>query len=251
MSEERDRGPGSDADHAGATPSGSGESGDVDHPGATSSGPGESGDTDTGEVTWRTYVRDFVSSVVAVLLVGALLFAVSGVWPPLVAIESPSMDPHIKQGDLVFVMEEGRFDGQGARSGVVTAQAGVENGYRTFRGHGDVIVYAPDGNDAATPIIHRAMLWVEDGERWYDRANGSHVGGADSCEEMRNCPAPYAGFITKGDNNNRYDQVGGTTISGPVRPDWVVGTAETRVPALGRIRLQSGEALAGNATAAP
>ncbi len=39
------------------------------------------------------YVADIVSSAGSVLLVGVLLFAVSGVWPPLVAIESPSMDP--------------------------------------------------------------------------------------------------------------------------------------------------------------
>lgn len=186
------------------------------------------------------YVTDIVSSASAVLVVGVLLFAVSGVWPPLVAIESPSMDPHIKKGDLVFVMEEQRFPGENARHGVVTATRG--NGYTKFHRQGDVIVYAPDGNGQRTPIIHRAMLWVDHGENWYDRADPDDLGGADSCAELNNCPAPHAGFITKGDNNGRYDQVGSNPISDPVKPGWVVGTAEMRVPFLGEVRLQWSQA---------
>lgn len=190
------------------------------------------------------YAFDIVSSVTIVALIGALLFATSGVWPPLVAIESGSMEPHIDTGELVFVMDEHRFAGPGAigESGVVTAQAGEETGYRTFEGYGDVIIYEPDGNENATPIIHRAMFWVESGENWYDRADATGVGGADNCDELANCPAPHAGFITKGDNtvtNERYDQAMG--ISEPVKPEWVIGTAEYGVPGLGQVRLLSGE----------
>ncbi|WP_236035432.1 S26 family signal peptidase [Haloarcula rubra] len=181
------------------------------------------------------YVTDMVGSAGAVLLVGLLLFAVSGVWPPLVAIESPSMDPHIEKGDLVFVMEEERFAGANAEHGVVTAARGER--YVRFSRPGDVIVYAPDGDNGTTPIIHRAMLYVEDGENWYDRADPAAVGVADNCRELTNCPAPHDGFITKGDNNRRYDQVGSSPISDPVRPTWVIGTAEWRVPLLGEIRL--------------
>jgi len=186
------------------------------------------------------YVTDIVSSAGSVLLVGVLLFAVSGVWPPLVAIESPSMDPHIKEGDLVFVMEEERFSGPGGHDGVVTAAN--DDSYRKFQRPGDVIVYEPDGNGRQTPIIHRAMLWVEEGENWYDRANENYIGSADNCEELTSCPADHAGFITKGDNNGRYDQVGSSPISEPVKPGWVVGTAEIRVPLLGQVRLQWNQA---------
>ena len=186
------------------------------------------------------YVTDIVSSAGSVLLVGVLLFAVSGVWPPLVAIESPSMDPHIKEGDLVFVMEEERFSGPGDHDGVVTAAN--DDSYRKFQQPGDVIVYEPDGNSRQTPIIHRAMLWVEEDENWYDRANENYIGSADNCEELTSCPADHAGFITKGDNNGRYDQVGSSPISEPVKPGWVVGTAEIRVPLLGQVRLQWNQA---------
>jgi signal peptidase len=141
---------------------------------------GERRADDDGGPGLLVYVQDVVSSVGAVLLVGALLFAVSGVWPPLVAIESGSMEPHIDTGDLVFVMEENRFAGDTARYGVVTAENG-EN-YRKFERPGDVVVYAPDGNNQTTPIIHRAMFWVEEGENWYDRADESAVGSARNCE---------------------------------------------------------------------
>ncbi len=186
------------------------------------------------------YAVDIVGSAGAVVLVGVLLFAVSGVWPPLVAIESPSMEPHIDEGDLVFVMAEERFSGANAEHGVVTAQRGER--YVRFQQPGDVIVYEPDGNPDRTPIIHRAMFYVEAGENWYDRADPDARGGADNCAELTNCPANESGFITKGDNNRHYDQIGGRPISDPVRPEWIIGTAEYRVPLLGEIRLGWNEA---------
>ncbi|WP_254839295.1 S26 family signal peptidase [Natronomonas marina] len=190
------------------------------------------------------YVRDVVTSVGAVLVVGLLLFAVSGIWPPMVAIESGSMNPNMERGDLVFVVSDERFVPEaapthdGASTGVIPADRAEEVGHKEFGKHGDVIVYRPDGNNRRTPVIHRAMLWVEDGENWYDRADPDDIANADNCQELRHCPAPHAGFITKGDNgvtNPNYDQV--STLSAPVRPEWVVGTAELRVPYLGQIRL--------------
>ena len=196
---------------------------------------------------WKIFAYDVVSSALAVILVGTLLFAVSGVWPPMVAVESPSMTPHMQTGDLVFVMDEARFPGEGAQddTGVVTARAGADPAvdYTKFEQPGDVIVYHPDGETLPTPIIHRAMFWVEKGERWYDDADRQSVGRYDDCEELPNCPAPHAGFITKGDANGRYDQVDG--LSAPVKPAWVIGTAEVRIPKLGCIRLRTKGCLDG------
>lgn len=204
----------------------------------------------TGEESaseWQLFAYDLVSSVLAVMVVGAYLFAVSGVWPPLVAVESESMVPNMQVNDLVFVMEEERFAGEKAHAetGVVTARA--DGSYRKFGRSGDVVVFAPRGNDRVTPIIHRAMFWVEEDENWYDRADKDFVGGAKACEidedpatdtGLKNCPAPHDGFITKGDNNGLYDQAGtGGAQTGPVRPGWVVGTAEFRIPGLGWVRL--------------
>ena len=197
-------------------------------------------ETDDETPQFVQYSVDVVGSAGAVVLVGLLLFTVSGVWPPLVAIESPSMDPHIEEGDLVFVMEEERFAGANAVDGVVPAQR--DEGYVRFEQPGDVIVYKPSGSERRTPIIHRAMFYVEENESWYDRADPDYIGGADNCAELTNCPADEAGFITKGDNNGNYDQVGTNPISPPVEPEWVIGTAEYRVPLLGEIRLGWNEA---------
>jgi signal peptidase len=195
-------------------------------------------DRHPGPRRWQ-YLRDVVTSVGAVAMIGLFLFAVSGLWPPLVAIESPSMEPNIETGDMVFVMAPDRFSGENATHGVVTAAVGTDTGYSRFGGGGDVIIYEPDGDERRTPVIHRAMLWVDAGENWYDRANQDDIGAADDCEDLRYCPAPHAGFITKGDYNGGYDQLGGRAISAPVRPEWIVGTAEARAPGLGWLSLRS------------
>ncbi|MCU4718881.1 S26 family signal peptidase [Halapricum hydrolyticum] len=205
---------------------------------------------------WVMYLYDLLSSVGIVVLIGVLLFTASGVWPPMVAIESGSMEPVMERGDLVFVMEADRFPGPGAHeSGVVTERTGQTTGYEKFGKYGDVIVFKPDGSDHRTPVIHRAMFWVEAGENWVDKANPDYLPEDAVCEgdgatpggtDVRACPAPHSGFITKGDDNDAYDQVKGIA-DGPVKPEWVIGTAEYSLPYLGNIRL-SAEAGATNTT---
>jgi len=186
------------------------------------------------------YVREVLVSAGSVLLVGLLLFAVSGIWPPMVAVESGSMDPNMQKGDLVFVMEEERLAPGYAEEGVVTYRTGDREGYRKFNAPGDVVVYRPDGRAGVTPIIHRARFRVNESENWYDKANPAHM-NARNCADLANCPAPHAGFVTKGDNNAQYDQAtslgacGGTCDI--VKPAWVVGTAHVRVPYLGYVKL--------------
>jgi signal peptidase len=187
-----------------------------------------------GEV-WAV-VREILISVAIVAAVGLVLFAVSGVWPPMVAVESGSMEPHMYRGDLVVISEPGRYvpDAAYDGSGVVTLDRGEEVGYRTFGDYGSVVVYLPDGRTAGSPVIHRTHFFVAAGENWYDEADPDYH-HATSCADLPNCPAPNAGFITKGDNNANYDQVLG--ISGPVQPDWIVGVAHVRIPYLGHVRL--------------
>jgi signal peptidase len=181
-------------------------------------------------------VREVLTSVAAVLAFGLLLYAVSGIWPPMVAVESGSMEPNMQVGDLVFVTEPQRFSPDYAYgdTGVVPRDIAAERGYRTFGDYGSVVVYDPPAR-TQSPIIHRAHFWVEAGENWYDRANPDYV-TADNCAELENCPAPHAGFITKGDANSRYDQANG--LAEPVRGEWIEGAARLRVPYLGYIRLE-------------
>lgn len=116
---------------------------------------------------------------------GIVLLLLGGIWiysgqplnqAPVVSVESGSMmhgpylsgdanrrtsfgDPPfgrintIDPGDIVFVKDVDRAEdievafGSGKRSG--------------YGGHGDVIVFMPDGSSQKTRIIHRAMLYVE------------------------------------------------------------------------------------------
>ena len=63
------------------------------------------------------------------------------------------------------------------------------NGYKLFGDYSDVIIFHPNGISSATPIMHRAISWVEKGEEMSDGK-----------------PAPHEGYITKGDNNAVPDQ---------------------------------------------
>jgi len=229
--------PGGEPDCSGAQPTAEGRGGDT--PSNTATGV-------AGTVRWLlhtdddpvAFVREFARSAGIVLLIGVLLFAVSGVWPPMVAVESPSMEPHMQPGDLVFLMDQNRFPPEAAQSdtGIVTRDGATAVDYRRFNGYGDVIVFATPARSSRgqPPIIHRAQFWVEEGENWYDRAEPEHVTGGN-CSALRHCPAPHDGFITRGDANRYYDQVQG--LSPPVRPEWVRGTAEVRAPLLGCVRL--------------
>jgi len=216
------------------------------------------GESEAGIVGWfldtddvgAAFLREFVGSVLLVVFIGLLLFAISGVWPPMVAVKSGSMEPHMQRGDLVFVMDEDRLPPEAAieGSGVATHRSSVETGYRRFGDHGDVVVYRKNGRADTTPIIHRTRFWVTEGENWYGKANRSFVNG-NSCDAIPNCPAPHAGFITKGDSNGQYDQILG--ISGPVKPGWIKGTAEVRIPWLGHVRLELSKLRTGLALPVP
>ncbi|TQQ83797.1 S26 family signal peptidase [Halonotius terrestris] len=178
------------------------------------------------------FVRELLLSLAIVSVIGLTLFAISGVWPPMVAVESDSMEPNINQYDLVVVSEAGRYAAPEANEqGLVMAANGGD--HESFNRPGSVIVYDHPGR-VGSPIIHRTHFTVDEGENWYDRADPDAI-TAENCVELNGCPAPHAGYITKGDNNARYDQASG--IAPVVRPRWVDGVAQVRIPYLGRLRL--------------
>ncbi|MFA9416158.1 S26 family signal peptidase [Natrinema sp. HArc-T2] len=187
-----------------------------------------------------TAVRDVVTIVAIVAISGSLLVGIGGAWPPLVAVESGSMEPNIEQGDLVFIVDEERFAGDSAvaETNIVTAQHGHDSGYQRFGKPGDVIIFLPNGDPTKTPTIHRAQFRVEQGERWVKtKADPAYLNGA-TCADLASCPAPHDGFITKGDANPAYDQLprsgAKTTV---VSAEWVTGKAVVRVPWIGELRL--------------
>ncbi|WP_049896471.1 S26 family signal peptidase [Natrialba chahannaoensis] len=223
-----------------------------DAPPADTAGPSSGSDSDPtdGLGHWllrsddarAVACRDIASSVAVVGLVGLLLVAFSGVWPPLAAVESGSMEPNVDTGDLVLVADGDRFVGSEAvgETGVVTREAAMNGDGTHFRfgEPGDVIVFTPDGDPSKTPVIHRAHFWVEEGENWVETKADTDALGDRTCAALHSCPAPHDGFVTKGDANSLYDQVGGqyadTTV---VKPEWVTSKSVVRLPWLGQVRV--------------
>lgn len=229
-------------------PDGSSDEGGTDDDVGTSHGDGWA-DTvpDRLRAAWGSnsegvsIARDIAISVGVVLLIGLILFAVSGVWPPLVAIESGSMEPNMHRGDLVFLVDHERFASDEAIGGITPVAVADE--HEKFGEEGDVIIFFPNGNQAQTPVIHRAHYWVEEGENWVDgQADPDHLNGA-TCDDVPTCPARHDGFITKGDANPTYDQHEGGADTDVVRDEWLTGKAMWRVPWLGYIRLTVDEIL--------
>ncbi|MBP2133498.1 signal peptidase [Methanomicrobium sp. W14] len=163
-----------------------------------------------------SFVRDIVWVVCAVGIIALLLFVASGTWPAVVAVESQSMVPNMNIGDLVFVVSPDRF------GELQTWEEGLSTGYGRFnsnpdkqgnRVYGDVIIYRPNGVGDVDPIIHRAV-------EWYNDTSGNKE----------------SGYITKGDNNDVYDQQGGIVGVGaikPVKKEWIVGKALFSIPFVG------------------
>lgn len=234
-----------DNDRTGPDGDSSGDGTIVQHGGSGSEGDDVTIEDD-GVVRWFfgtdddsvVLVRDVLSSVAIVAVIGLLLFGVSGVWPPLVAVESGSMEPNMEVGDLIFVVADDRFvdDEATGDTGIVTQENGDD--HQKFGEGGDVVVFEPDGQAHQTPVIHRAHFWVEEGENWVDtKAEPEYLDGA-SCDQLRTCPATHDGFVTKGDANPYYDQYqrGGANTD-VVRPGWITGKASFRIPWLGYVRL--------------
>jgi len=158
----------------------------------------------------KELAKDLAFALVVVGIVASIAYAFAGTWPVAVAVESGSMEPNIHQGDIVFIKSPDRM-------GVEPHEDAILSNYSQFDGYGDVIVYMPHGNSDTTPIIHRAIEWVDDGELM---PNGRR--------------APHEGYITKGDHNIGYDQPG---LSSPVKPDWIIGVAYYRIGWVGNLRL--------------
>ena len=211
-------------------------------------------------------------AVFALLLGG--LYAYTGTWPPAVIVESSSMMHRddevsygrigtIDPGDLVLVKNIDSPDD------VTTL---LDGGRERYGLSGDVIVYFPYDDRTSTPIIHRAVAYVEVAGsgtettyrvRWNPDAECE--GGATKSSDGRWCeygaegvyvpsvpiarlgstpqtPQPYkpehSGFLTKGDNpftNRNIDQVSG--LSQAVKLEWIEGKGRGELPWLGLIKL--------------
>ncbi|MFH0815573.1 MAG: hypothetical protein V1934_01975 [Methanobacteriota archaeon] len=110
-----------------------------------------------------SFLKEVAIAAIAVGIIMGGLYAYSGVWPPLVVVESGSMQHSdtvssvgvIDTGDMVLVRSIK------SHNQVTTYIDGRENGMSNYGDYGHVIVYRPYGNKTKVPIIHRAVAWVE------------------------------------------------------------------------------------------
>ncbi len=124
-------------------------------------------------------VKGLIIALVVVAVIMASLYAYTGKWPPLVVVESDSMQHSddqsfigvIDTGDLVLVK-------QTESDHIVTYLQGQSSGYQTYGEYGDVIIYERYGNPAYKSIIHRAICRVEYNE----------TGGGFDVPELANIP---------------------------------------------------------------
>lgn len=163
------------------------------------------------------FAADLLPAVILLLTMIVVLYGYADTWPPAVSITSSSMEPHMHRGDEVLL--------QGlSKAEVHTAYDSITTGYMTFGDYGDVIVYQPLGLANVTPVIHRAVYWVNESEPMWPTGP----------------VAPHSGYITLGDNNRgQYDQYPDSGICAlePVREEWVLGVAKHSVPYLGYLRV--------------
>lgn len=171
------------------------------------------------------FIRDILIVFAIVAVIGIALFGGSGTWPALVAVESPSMVPNMNVNDLVFIVEENRY------GGYMTAVEAADAGKISFGGYGDVIVYQPNGKTGVTPIIHRAIVWINESTAKQAGFTGD---------------AAHSGYVTKGDNNEQYDQDAIFPAYGrmePVKEEWIVGKALFAIPLIGFVPLHLFESI--------
>jgi signal peptidase len=219
------------------------------------------------------------AGIVGGLLLGLYLF--SGVWPPMVVIESSSMMHGedsglgvIDTGDLTLVQKVDE------RSDIITyveatCRTNPHYGFKEYGDYGHVIVYRKNGK-AETPVIHRAIAWIEYNASASDRARRMFRGDlpdigvynvseyyvnvtsyrAENHQKQERLviqvsailartttsSVPHSGFVTKGDHNIPYvDQwvlylQGGVPVE-PVKLEWIVGKAQGELPWFGLFKL--------------
>jgi signal peptidase len=202
----------------------------------------------------RGAVQTAIDALIALALVGGIflaMFGFSGNWPPLVVVESESMQ-HSQTDSYIGIMDTGDLvmnKKVGAVSEVVTYLAGKGNDYATFGSNGDVVIYWRDGDKSLTPIIHRVVLYltanddssfgapelqqytagveydfIDSADTWGHITNDIVIHHYGYDDQELNIPistmigyahikgaALHDGFITKGDFNQEVDQRLGIT----------------------------------------
>ena len=116
---------------------------------------------DSAKEEAKEWIKDIAIAVVVVAIIMGSLYAYTGMWPPMVVVESGSMQ-HSDDRSYIGVIDTGDIvlSKETSFSDITTYVEGRSTGYQKYGDYGDVIIYRPMGKDT-TPIIHRAVLYLE------------------------------------------------------------------------------------------
>lgn len=175
------------------------------------------------------YVKEclaiFIASMIIVPMAIGALYLYTGILKPLSVVESKSMQHSddrsyigiIDTGDMIIVRSPDKKP-------IITYIEGISKKYSKFGSYGDVIIYNREGKN---PVIHRAILWLnydDVSKKWSAPAlkdcevNWRSDGGYDDLKgvlKIDGLPGfnldhlkghEHSGYLTKGDNNNYFDQ---------------------------------------------
>ena len=215
-----------------------------------------------------TIIFLIIAAGVFILVLSLSTFSFLQMFPgKLVRVQSGSMhnpEPDsIETGDLLKIKDVDR------ESDITTYVQGLNEGYRKAGSYGDVMVFRSNGEYDRTPILHRAVIWIEFNSTTYDEETGlgggydvpsldlknvmtkftienyewpSRPGGGEEDVNVAtilykfrtNGLEPHSGFLTKGDDNDDVDQT--ATFGGaeplwiqPVEMRWVIGIYRSHV----------------------
>lgn len=213
-----------------------------------------------------TLVHDILVAFIVVLVIISGIYGYTRSWPPVVVVESGSMQHSqdtselgvIDTGDIVMVKDVDSTDD------ITTWAIGKNKDYSTYGEYGDVIIYDKNGK-GGTPVIHRAIVYIRvnqtnkenrqpgdpytyDVPEWGIWNNRTIVYDIDELDlKIRYEPTRgHDGYLTKGDNretNRRVDQEAGITdlegiVVEQISINWVIGVARGELPWFGLIKLR-------------
>lgn len=187
-------------------------------------------------VYWRARDSLYFEPLVALAIIVVLLagfWGYTGNWPPAYVVESNSMQHGagdtvglINAGDIVLAQKV-------PFGSIVPYVIGLQTRFTTYGEWGDVLIYHRNGNAGETPVIHRAILFLE----WNpvnDTYNASDLAGLPCGTEVG---AVWAtpGTRLGGQNGCGYIGLGAANQLDLYRIGWqsLNLTIQTGAPALG------------------
>tara|TARA_B100001769_G_scaffold272022_1_gene265753 strand:+ start:2686 stop:3648 length:963 start_codon:yes stop_codon:yes gene_type:complete len=166
----------------------------------------------------RTLVRELVLAAGMITLLVLAMWAHTGSMPPLVVVESNSMQHDsdgeigtIDAGDLVLV--HAPEDNRIVTFAEATDSKSDYYGYESLGMEGDVIIYERNGESDSTPIIHRALFEIVIGQSVPAENQGQCDGGVfweDVCITSWSVPGSdqvnvkEINLIFDGENTGKY-----------------------------------------------